>query len=187
MIDLASIPLVQARNFRRGRSAPIRLIVLHDMEAAETRATAENVARWFASVGAPMASAHYCVDCDSTVRCVHDEDTAFHAKGANHDGIGIELAGYARQTAAEWADAYSTEMLLRAAQLVAALAEEHDLPIAYVDEAGLLSGARGVTTHRLVSRAFKIAGGHTDPGPSFPMAAFLDRARAAAAERAYGA
>ena len=31
----------------------------------------------------------------------------FHAPGANHNGIGLEHAGYARQSAEDWADAFS--------------------------------------------------------------------------------
>lgn len=168
---------VQAKNFRRGRIAKVRLVVLHDMEAAESTKTAENVAAWFAGPHAPMASAHFNCDSDTVVQSVRMSDTAFHAPGANQDGIGIEMAGYAKQTAAEWADPFSTAMLARVAQLVAAICAKHELPIAYVDEAGLLGGLAGVTTHAAVSKAFKKST-HTDPGANFPLAAFLDQVRA---------
>ncbi len=177
-MNLHTIPFVPARHFRAGRRKPVRLIVLHDMEAAETTKTAENVAKWWNGPASPVSSAHYCVDSDSIVCCVRPEDTAFHAPGANEDGIGIELAGYARQTAAEWADAYSTAMLARAAELVASLCSTYELPVALVDVFGLQHGATGITTHALVSKAFKKST-HSDPGPSFPMAAFLDQVLAA--------
>ena len=68
--------------------------------------SAESVARWFSRPSAQV-SAHYCVDVDSIVQCVRERDIAWHARGGNAKSIGIELAGYARQTKAEWADAYS--------------------------------------------------------------------------------
>lgn len=171
------IPFVRAKNFRGGRTAPIRLIVLHTIEIAEIAAAAERCAQYFATVTSPQVSAHYCVDSDSVVQCVPEADTAFTAPGANHDGIHIEMAGYARQTAAEWADPYSAAMLERVADLVAELCVRYGIPAKLVDVSGLLGGDRGITTHGLVSKAFKKSN-HTDPGPSFPMGAFLDSVRA---------
>lgn len=151
----------------------IDLIVIHDMEAPEKNTTAENVASWFASDRSSRASAHYCVDNDSIVQCVRDQDVAWHAPGANHDGIGVELAGYARQTAAEWRDSYSTQMLEKqAAPLCRALAKKYNVPIRFVDREGLKRGERGFTTHNEVSKAFGRSS-HWDPGPNFPMDWFL--------------
>lgn len=167
---------VPARNFRAGRAAPVRLVVLHSMEAVEKGSTAENVAAWFAGPSAPMASAHFCVDSDSVVQCVALRDTAFAAPGANADGIQIEMAGYAKQTSEEWGDAFSAAMLERVAVLTADCCRAYGLPVAFIDAAGLLAGGRGITTHAEVSRAFKKSD-HTDPGKGFPMAAFLGRVR----------
>ncbi len=182
-VEAPPVAFIQAKNFRKGRVDPatgkpcgVSLVVLHDMEAAEASSTAENVAKWFAGAAAPMASAHYCCDNDSVVGCVREADTAFHAPGANHSGVGIEMAGYAKQTAAEWGDAYSIAMLERVASLTAAICKRHSLPVEFVDEAGLLSGKRGVTTHRCVSAAFKKST-HSDPGPNFDMPAFLAMVR----------
>jgi N-acetyl-anhydromuramyl-L-alanine amidase AmpD len=172
------VPFVRARNFRGGRTAPVRLVVLHTIEIVEIAAAAERCAAYFASVTKPQVSAHYCVDSDSVVQCVPEADTAFTAPGANHDGVHIEMAGYARQTAAEWADPYSVAMLDRTALLVADICKRHDLPAQLVDESGLLGGTKGITTHAFVSRAFKRSN-HTDPGPSFPMEKFLQAVRIA--------
>lgn len=170
-------PFVQARNYHRGRLRPVRAVVLHTMEAAETLRTAENVAAWFAGPSAPRASAHFCVDGDSIVQCVAEEDTAWAAPGLNADGIQIELAGYAAQTPGQWGDPYSRAMLALAAPLVAALCRRHGLPVAFIDAVGLLRGDRGITTHAEVTRAYRESA-HTDPGASFPMAAFLEAVRA---------
>lgn len=170
-------PFVRAKHYRVGRIAPVRLIVLHTAEVPETATSAEAVASYFRNPIGPRgpvtASAHFCVDNNSVVQCVAEVDTAFAAPGANHDGIQIEMSGRAAQTAAEWDDAYSRELLERTAALVAELCERHDVPAVYVDEAGLLSGERGITTHAAVSKAWKKST-HTDPGKSFPMGKFLE-------------
>ena len=171
------IKFIRARNYTKGRIKPIGLVVLHSMEAAEKPTTAESVAQWFAGVSAPKASAHYCIDNDSIVQCVLESDTAWHAPGSNADGIGLEHAGYARQSEAEWADEFSTAMLARSAHLCADICERHSIPVEYVDAAGLLAGKRGITTHAEVSKAFKRST-HTDPGLHFPMSAYLDLVRA---------
>lgn len=151
----------------------IDLIVIHDMESAEEPDTAESVAKWFAGPTSPKASAHYCVDSNSVVQCVKDKDVAWHAPGTNHNSIGIEHAGRARQTAEEWADPYSESMLQMSGLLTAELVAKYKLPAQFVNKAGLLAGHRGITTHAEVSQAWR-GSDHWDPGPNFPMAHFLD-------------
>ena len=99
-------PFIQARNSTPANRTTIDLLVIHTMEAPEKPDTAENVARWFAGSTAPQASAHYCIDDDSIVQCVHDKDVAWHAPGANHNGLGFEHAGFAAQAPKDWQDAY---------------------------------------------------------------------------------
>lgn len=170
-IDLAAIPLVQARNYRKGGNLPPGRIVLHDMEAPEALTTAENVAAYFAGKNAPMASTHYSVDGDSIVRSVKDEDTAYHAP-PNARSLGVEHAGYASQRRDQWLDPYSTAELHLSAQLVRALCDKYAIPIRYVDAAGLLRGEKGITTHAQVSAAWHQSD-HSDPGPGFPMDVYL--------------
>lgn len=174
----APYEFIKARNYTPSSGRTIRLVVIHAMEAAEKPGTAKAVANWFASVNAPKASAHYCVDAGVIVQCVHEEDVAWHAPGANAVGIGIEHAGYSSQSAADWSDAYSKQMLERSAALVADLCDRHDLPIEFVDVDGLLAEKSGITTHAAVSKAFKKSD-HTDPGPNFPIDAFLALVRGA--------
>lgn len=167
---------IQARWFtdtgKAGRT--IRLLVVHDMEAPEATTTAEAVARYFAQLpSSNKASAHYCHDSDSDVQCVDDMDVAYAAPGANHDGLHFELAGYARQTAAEWADPYSAATIARCAVLLAAKATQYGLPVEYLDVAAVKAGRKGITTHRVISEAYKQST-HTDPGPNFPMARLIE-------------
>lgn len=170
------IAKIQARNFTKAGRTKIDLIVIHTMEASEKPTTAEAVARWFASDTAPKASAHYCVDSDSIVQCVDDEDVAWHAPGANNNGIGIEHAGYAKQSGSDWSDTFSSSMLQLSSKLAARLCWLYAIPVEFVDANGLLRGERGVTTHAEVSKAFKKSN-HWDPGPNFPMQNYLSSIR----------
>ncbi len=172
----STIPFVQARNYTRGRSNPIDVIVIHTMESPEKPDTAESVAAWFAGSTAPQASAHYCIDADSIVECVRDTDVAWHAPGANHNGLGLEHAGRAAQTGGDWSDAYSTKLLDVSARLVAQKCAKYDIPAVWLTAAQLRAGKRGITGHAQVSEAFKRTD-HTDPGHSFPVQAYLARVR----------
>lgn len=162
----------QAKNYTPAARSTIDLIVVHDIECPETTHAAEAVAAWFAGRDAPRASAHYCVDLDSIVQCVRDQDVAWHAPGVNSISIGIEHAGYARQTRPEWLDAFSLGMLLRSAELSAGLCIRYNIPIRRVDSDGLLNRARGLCGHIDVTKAFGRST-HWDPGPNFPWELYL--------------
>jgi N-acetyl-anhydromuramyl-L-alanine amidase AmpD len=164
-------PFVESPNVTKTGGRKIDLIVIHTMEMDEKGETAEHCARWFGNPAA-KASAHYCVDADSIVQCVRDEDVGWHAPGANHDGIGIEHAGRAKQTGREWGDAYSTAMLERSAGLVAELCRKYAIPLSWLYAADLKAGRRGITTHDAVSKAFKRSS-HWDPGTGFPIERYL--------------
>lgn len=169
-------PFIQARHFTPTGGRQIDWVVIHTMEAPETVGRARQVAEWFAGADAPRASAHYCVDDRETIQCVHDRDVAWHAPGANRTGIGIEHAGYARQTTADWDDAYSRAVLTRSALLTAELCAAYKIPVEFVTAVGLRQGDRGITTHAEVTLAFG-GGDHWDPGPGFPMQAYISRVR----------
>src|SRR3954470_18604847 len=172
-----TIPFVQARNFTKGRSNGIEVTAIPTMESPEKPDTAESVASWFAGSTAPQASAHYCIDSNSVVQCVQDNDVAWHAPGANHNGIGIEHAGRAAQAAADWSDPYTSQMLERSAELVARKCKQFDIPVAWLQAADLVAGKRGITGHVQVSQAFKRSD-HHDPGTAFPVDAYLALVRA---------
>lgn len=170
---------VQARHYTPGRIKKVRLIVMHDMEAPNKPTTAEHVAAWFAGSSAPQASAHYCVDVDSVVQCVHHCDTAWGAPGANADGLQIELAGYASETAAQWTDQDGRRELALAAQIVASMCRTFGIPAVHLTPEQVKAGvAKGLCGHVDVTHAFATPGGHTDPGPNFPWATFLAMVKA---------
>jgi hypothetical protein len=107
---------VQARNYTPTYrdTRPIRVFVVHDMEAPEKGDTAESVAAYFAGSNAPQASAHYCIDSNSVVQCVRDSDVAWAAPNANHDGLHFEHAGYASQIMKDWLDPFGKRCSRRA-------------------------------------------------------------------------
>lgn len=177
--SLSAIPYVEAANWTRVGSPPKKKwVVLHCMEYPEKPDSAEWCARYFAGLegSAPRASAHACVDSDSIVQCVPWEQIAWHAPGANSLGIGIEHAGYGRQSLDEWRDTYGQRMLDLSAWLVAALCTRFRIPIDFVDAAELLAGASGITTHAECSKAWKKST-HTDPGKGFPIGDYLAAVR----------
>jgi N-acetyl-anhydromuramyl-L-alanine amidase AmpD len=193
------IPFVRARHYAVAGRKRVDLIVLHSAEVGESLDSAEAIARGFARqrflhtcpackadnggaancprCGAPSrenkSSAHFSVDADSVVQSVRETDIANHAPGVNPISIGIEMAGRARQTAAEWNDEYSRSVIARTAKLTAEKCKRWDIPIVFVPSDALLRFVRGITVHAAVSEAFKRSN-HSDPGPNFPLQRFLD-------------
>lgn len=183
-LDLSTIAFRPAKMFRAGPPGgrQIDVLVIHTSENTETPTTAEAVAAYFANPrdahGNPVtASAHYSVDNNSIVQSVKDRDIAFAAPPMNDRGLHVEFGGWAKQTPEEWHDAYSKAQLELAARLFAAKAKAYAVPLVWLDEAALLAGGRGITTHAIISRAFKVPGGHQDPGPNFPRDEFMELVR----------
>ena len=171
---------ILAKNFTKGRTEPIRLVVLHSTENPMGRGVAHNVAAWFAGSSAPQASAHYVVGPDATVLCVEESDTAWHAPPVNAYSVGIEQVGRAAFSAADWATPDAQAMLARSVALAADICVRNNIPPVFVDAAGLARGDSGITTHVVVTNAFHKSD-HTDPGPNFPIDDYIAQAAAAVA------
>ncbi len=177
---LGTIAFLQAQNYTKANRADedIKWSVLHSMEGAEASTKAESVSQWFAGKNsrfpAPRSSAHYACDSDSIVQMVRHKDVAWAAPGANRHGIHLEHAGKARQTSAQWRDAFSEPMLQLSAFLNGGICLKHKLPIRFVERDGLDRGDKGITTHNEVTRSnLSDKGSHTDPGKNFPMDWYL--------------
>ncbi len=171
-LDITNLPIILARDFKHieGRRT-IRNGVIHDVEAARTHETAENIGRYFQHPDRP-SSCHLIFDDDSCVRSVLDNDVAYAAPGANHDGLQYELAGYGRQTREEWLDPYGRRMLA----LVIAAATQHSrlygLPPRHLSVSELIAGQKGWVGHVDVTNAYHQSD-HTDPGEGFPWDVFV--------------
>jgi N-acetyl-anhydromuramyl-L-alanine amidase AmpD len=176
-----SWPMVTARWFQpwtQPTPRPVRVLVVHVMDAPEKGSTAEDVAEYFRTTER-KASAHVCVDNNSVVRCVRDDDIAYAAPGCNRDGIQMELAGYSAQSADGWMDEYSMATLQEGARTGALYVKKYALPIRRLSMAELLAGARGICGHDTVTAAYHQSD-HTDPGPYFPWPEFLGMVKIAA-------
>lgn len=177
------IPFIACRYWTRGVTREAVLwIVLHCMESAETATTAEKCARFLARLpdDEPKRSCHYFADCDSVVQGVLEEHIAWHAPGANQKGIGIEHAGYARETEAQWLDDFGKRMLGLSAELAARICTRWNIPPVFVNAGELVLGRPGITTHAEVTKAWPDRGhGHMDPGAGFPTDWYLQRVDAA--------
>jgi N-acetyl-anhydromuramyl-L-alanine amidase AmpD len=176
IFETDKFPFVKAHFFKEMGSSKrqVRLIVVHSMESEETNKTAENVAHFFQDPPNPV-SAHLCIDNDSIVQCVLDNDIAFAAPGANSDGVHLELAGRAKQTRDEWLDPFGRLLLENAANAAAQYCLKFDIPVKHLTNAELADKSkRGFVGHIQVTEVFK-KGTHTDPGPNFPWDFFIER------------
>lgn len=174
---------VQAKNYNKLAGKKNKLIVIHDMEYPEKSNSAEWCADFFAGrngLTAPKASAHYCIDNDSIVQCVKDEDVAWHTPGKigdyiNNISIGIEHAGYAKQTREQWLDDFSKAMLLRSAEFVAGLCKKYGITPKKLTVEELKAGdTNGICGHVDCTKATG-TGSHTDPGPGFPWDWYIEQ------------
>jgi hypothetical protein len=184
---LPVIPYVAAYwQHDRVPGASIKYIIIHTMEMDQTDQAAENCANWFATNKDPKkeGSAHYCVDNNSIVQSVHDTDFAYGVIGSqglfsyNDISLSVEHAGWAATT--DWNSDYSQKMLHLSAQLTAKKAKQFGVPMVYQNPAGLTAGQAGFTGHMDVV-ASTGTGDHTDPGPNFPWASYMQMVRDAAA------
>ena len=167
---------IPSKHFTHGRGGhPVKLIVVHTMEAPESAGRALQVAQWFAGPTAPQSSVHFCVDNKTIIRCVDEQDTAWAVDdwGLNQQSISIEHAGFAAQTPPQWHDPYSQAMLKISAQLVAQLCRRHNVPKVKLSPAEIAAGKSGICGHADITAAKHIVGGHTDPGPNFPWADYM--------------
>lgn len=179
-IEQGFIPFIQAKNYTLlypSKSKHNDLIVIHTMENDEKPTAAENVALWFANktkYNAPRASAHYNIDPNFIIQSVRDCDIAWHAPGANHNGIGIEHAGRAKQTKNDWFDEASKSILNLSAKLSAKLVKRYNIPILKLSPDEVQNKIRGFCGHNDVTIAFSKGKGHWDPGIEFPWDYYLD-------------
>lgn len=172
-------PFVQARWFTpvTGKRA-VRLIVIHDMEYAERPDAAEIIAHDFATRGPDSkASAHICVDNNSIIQCVKDNDIAYAAPGANSDGIQVELTGFGSQTRTEWLDFYGIALLAIGSDAVAQYCLKFGIPPIKLTVAQVADKqTKGICGHVDVNSAFHLSS-HLDPGPNFPWDYFINSVR----------
>lgn len=155
-----SPPFIAAR-WHGGAQTPKR-IVLHSTVSPCKPGQARAVAQFFARED-NKTSAHYCVDPDEVVQCVHDHEVAYHC-GYNQDSIGVEMCEYpSLLNLARWLAPSQVKMRRRTQRLVAQLCLAYDIPAHFLTVDRLLAGENGITTHNNMSKAYKRST-HWDPG-----------------------
>lgn len=146
------VPYRPIKCIDHGYRGSFKYVVIHDEEGEDADA-------YFRSCRQPdLVGAHFQVKKDgSSVQWADTTRLVYHAVGGNHDGVGIELGGYARFTRAQWLARKS--QLREAARITGyLLAKKHVFP-------------RHGTT--VLGHYQLPAGGHTDPGPGFPWDTFM--------------
>ena len=167
-VSIGGYELIPARNYTSANRSlsSITNIVLHSTENPVRDGVASNVAKWFSGPSSPRASAHFIVGPEETIQGVQLHDVAWAAPGANRTGVQVEQVGQALRT--DWlaegdGDRHGLRVLRRSALLVAQLCHLLRLPVARVGPRDLKRGARGITSHAAVTKAFRRST-HIDPG-----------------------
>jgi hypothetical protein len=170
-----------------GDNKPIDRIVVHSTVSDCKPGGARDISRYFRS---PQAggSAHYVVDPSEAVQSAWDSVICWHAPPNRHS-IGVEMTdrpgpvptGSRARLATlrrswRWARPEQRAMLERTALLVAELCAHYGVPPWFRSPRALRNGARGVTTHANVSKAWGQST-HWDPG-WWPRWWFMRRVRA---------
>lgn len=171
-----------AKYFTKGRKGnKIQVLVIHTAENQELPGQAKHLVDWFAGASAPQASAHEMIDDKEALVSVNDEDTSWAVDDLplNLCSKSYELTGHASQTGAEWKDKYSQSVIKNAQKEFKRDMKKYGiLPVHLTDSqiVAIHNGnktIKGICTHADITRALKIKGGHSDPGPNFPLADFI--------------
>jgi N-acetyl-anhydromuramyl-L-alanine amidase AmpD len=171
------LPFVEAKNYRKGRRAKVRVLVIHTAETPENGNMAESIQSYCAR-REDKVSCHEAADNNSVVAGVRPFDTAYTTGSINDYSYSWELAGRASQSKADWADEFSTAMLKLVAKRVAKAAVLWKIPVVKLSPAELKAGRSGICGHIDHTVAYEIKGGHWDPGPNFPWLQFLEMVKA---------
>lgn len=167
-----SLPFMEAKHYRKGRRERVRVLVIHTAETPENNKMAESI-QSYCQRRETKVSCHEAIDNDSVVAGVRPFDTAWTTGSINNFAYSYELAGRAAQTKEQWADAFSTAMLAKAAHRVACAVICYGIPVVKLTPAELKAGKSGICGHVDQTIAYQVKGGHTDPGKNFPWKKFL--------------
>lgn len=162
---------------------PIPFIVIHSTEGPMSDGNARALAAWFArspSNGGPGTSATDIFDPIDSVQMLPWNVIPYHVgpKG-NPKGTGSEHCGSVKLTKAQWLTDRAKSMLDKSARAKAAEAHSRGWTLAQCRWLTVSEVARfvsGFCTHNDIRLAL---GGttHSDPGPNFPYAWYMERVR----------
>ena len=153
-----------------------QLWVIHTAECPMAAGRAASVTQWGATTDV-QASWHYMAGPDGIASMIAPDKSAWHATRANRVSIGIEQAGRASQTRADWLTPDGLATIANAAR--AAVESGLTRPVVITDPAvvdRILSG-QDTTTTGYVSHALIQPRDRTDPGAGYPWDVLLDFTR----------
>jgi hypothetical protein len=138
------------------------LIVLHSAEGA---LTIESLGGYFAQ-GSVQASSHVGIDdkVNTIGEFVKRDKKAWTQAAYNPIGVSVELCAFANWDTAEWMR--HSNMLDNVAKWIAEESAAFGIPIVKLGWYDAQNGGRGVCYHSDLGAA---GGGHSDPGPGFPI------------------
>jgi N-acetyl-anhydromuramyl-L-alanine amidase AmpD len=168
------VPLKIETDWAKGQDSGSRhntivdTLVLHTTEGG----TIESATDWWDRDDV-IASAHYVIDGKRIVQVVPEGDCAFHAgsRVVNRRSIGIEVVGRSNDRTL-----WTPEIMAQLVALSAEIVKRHEIPILRQPGPGIC-GHCDVPNPMHPSRRGGLHG-HTDPGPHFNWAAYLDALRA---------
>lgn len=150
-----------------------RLGVLHSAETPLAAGYAYSIAaNWFGTSKAGT-SATVMIDPAETIRLLPDNVVAYHV-GPKGNGftVGVEQAGYARLTRAEWLTVAGRQQMRRVAEYMVECLHRWGIPLRWATDAQVRAAAaggapQGWTLHDTIRR---VLGGttHSDPMPYYP-------------------
>lgn len=153
--------------FRAGKP---RLIIIHSLEAPARKGLAYDLATgWIQTAG---VSPHAMTDPGETVDLLSEDTVGWHCGNGNQEGVGFEHTGYAAWSFEQWTTGDAFAAVRLGAKRAAEAAKRHDIPLRWLSLSQIRNGERGFCTHADISATL---GGtnHTDPGPGFPYAIFM--------------
>lgn len=155
---------------------PIDHVVIHSTVSPCVPGGARNIAYYFKNTDRD-ASAHYITDPEEVIQGLYDGWVGYAAPPNEHK-LHVEMCDIpgpvpdvprsstryqALKKSWRWVKPNQQKMLRKTAYLTARLCLAHDIPMKWVGVRAIKRGKRGITTHDVVSRAFKQSN-HWDPG-----------------------
>lgn len=168
---------IAARSHGGAMSGGPRLGVLHSAETPLRAGYAYSIAaNWFATKA--TTSATVMIDPAETIRLLPDDVVAYHCgPRANGFTVGVEQAGYAHLTLADWTTPEGRRQMRRVAEYLVDCFRRWALPLRWATDDEIRAAAaggprRGWCTHDDIRR---VLGGttHTDPGGNYPRAELM--------------
>lgn len=154
-------------HYYKSRNTSLRHIVLHitagleDLDATADQ-SAEKTARYAATTQTKV-SWHAAADSDSCFYLLPASYTAFHCKGFNSSGYGLEISK--RNTKWTGMPAAWTEATLRhAAKILAPVVKAHAIPLKRLTRSQATAGHKGFLYHSDADPSRR-----SDPGADFPL------------------